>query len=240
MNEGRGEKRSGLVRKGMWTCKNEECARYLYVYVWFICIVLYVCISCIIVNCHKIINYYRWRELVFFFVSYFLPLFLLDKEKILRQEKRTFHILCYKVLRFASKNVWYQEDKGVQQLFHCEEIQRLYFILRKAFPGTLQWGSQGPVLYLGDWVGEWGVLSQAAKDRGTPAGVRGVGKNRVTKGHSWEKWEILYTSLFFIRACMLSPEKAMATQSSTLAWKIPGTEEPGGLLSMGSHRVGHD
>ena len=28
--------------------------------------------------------------------------------------------------------------------------------------------------------------------------------------------------------------------SSTLAWKIPWTEEPGGLLSMGSHRVGHD
>ena len=32
----------------------------------------------------------------------------------------------------------------------------------------------------------------------------------------------------------------MATHSSTLAWRIPGTEEPGGLLSMGSHRVGHD
>ena len=35
-------------------------------------------------------------------------------------------------------------------------------------------------------------------------------------------------------------EKAMATHSSTLAWKIPWTEEPGGLQSMGSHRVGHD
>ena len=35
-------------------------------------------------------------------------------------------------------------------------------------------------------------------------------------------------------------EKAMATHSSTLAWKIPRTEEPGGLPSMGSHRVGHD
>ena len=35
-------------------------------------------------------------------------------------------------------------------------------------------------------------------------------------------------------------EKAMATQSSTLAWKIPWTEEPGRLLSMGSHRVRHD
>ena len=35
-------------------------------------------------------------------------------------------------------------------------------------------------------------------------------------------------------------EKEMATHSSVLARRIPGTEEPGGLLSMGSHRVGHD
>ena len=32
----------------------------------------------------------------------------------------------------------------------------------------------------------------------------------------------------------------MATHSSILAWRIPGTEEPGGLPSVGSHRVGHD
>ena len=35
-------------------------------------------------------------------------------------------------------------------------------------------------------------------------------------------------------------EKEMATHSSVLDWKIPGTEEPGGLPSMGSHRVGHN
>ena len=35
-------------------------------------------------------------------------------------------------------------------------------------------------------------------------------------------------------------EKEMATHSSILAWEIPWTEEPGGLLSMGSQRVGHD
>ena len=32
----------------------------------------------------------------------------------------------------------------------------------------------------------------------------------------------------------------MATHSSVLAWRIPGTGEPGGLPSLGSHRVGHD
>ena len=35
-------------------------------------------------------------------------------------------------------------------------------------------------------------------------------------------------------------EKDMATHSSVLAWRIPGTGEPGGLPSMESHRVGHD
>ena len=35
-------------------------------------------------------------------------------------------------------------------------------------------------------------------------------------------------------------EKEVATHSSVLAWRIPGTGEPGGLLSMGSHRVGHN
>ena len=40
--------------------------------------------------------------------------------------------------------------------------------------------------------------------------------------------------------CSQSLEKAVAPHSSALAWRTPGTEEPGGLPSMGSHRVGHD
>ena len=39
---------------------------------------------------------------------------------------------------------------------------------------------------------------------------------------------------------MCQAERAMATHSSTLVWKIPWLEEPGGLQSMGSRRVGHD
>ena len=38
----------------------------------------------------------------------------------------------------------------------------------------------------------------------------------------------------------VSLEKGMATHSSILAWEIPWTEEPGGLQSMGSQRVGHN
>ena len=45
-----------------------------------------------------------------------------------------------------------------------------------------------------------------------------------------------FTFIFHFQAL----EKEMASHSSVLAWRIPGTGEPGGLPSMGSHRVGHD
>ena len=45
-----------------------------------------------------------------------------------------------------------------------------------------------------------------------------------------------FTFTFYFHAL----EKEMATHSRVLAWRIPGTGEPGGLPSMGSHRVGHD
>ena len=59
---------------------------------------------------------------------------------------------------------------------------------------------------------------------------------------------ILTNTLVLIDFCEVFPfnshydsvEKAVATHCSTLAWKIPWTEEPGGLQSMGSHRAGHD
>ena len=46
--------------------------------------------------------------------------------------------------------------------------------------------------------------------------------------------------MFFKCKLITNPEKAMAPHSSTLAWKIPWMEEPGGLQSMGSLKVGHD
>ena len=60
------------------------------------------------------------------------------------------------------------------------------------------------------------------------ATVHGVAK-------SWTRLSN-FTFTFHFRAL----EKEMETHSSVLAWRIPGTGEPGGLLSMGSHRVGHD
>ena len=44
----------------------------------------------------------------------------------------------------------------------------------------------------------------------------------------------------FVAHYTLISEKAMAAHSSVLAWRIPGTGEPGGLRSMGSQRAGHD
>ena len=60
------------------------------------------------------------------------------------------------------------------------------------------------------------------------AAVHGVAKSRTRLGD--------FTFTFHFHAL----EKEMATHSSVLAWRIPGTGEPGGLPSMGSHRVGHD
>ena len=60
------------------------------------------------------------------------------------------------------------------------------------------------------------------------AAVHGVAK-------SWT-WLSDFTFTFHFHAL----EKEMATHSSVLTWRIPGTGKPGGLPSMGSHRVGHD
>ena len=54
------------------------------------------------------------------------------------------------------------------------------------------------------------------------------------------KWNHEYEGALENYQMLFSLEKAMATHSSVLAWRIPGTVEPDGLPSMGSHRVGHD
>ena len=56
----------------------------------------------------------------------------------------------------------------------------------------------------------------------------------------WGRTESDTTELLHFHFSLPALKKEMATLSSVLAWKIPGTGEPGGLPSMGSHRVGHD
>ena len=97
-------------------------------------------------------------------------------------------------------------------------------------------------------VGSWGYHAKwnkpVTEGNGTPlqysclenlmdggawwAAVHGVAKSRTGLND--------FTFTFHFHAL----EKEMATHSSVLAWRIPGTGEPGGLPSMGSHRVGHD
>ena len=60
------------------------------------------------------------------------------------------------------------------------------------------------------------------------AAVHGVAKNRERLSD--------FTFTFHFHAL----EEGMATHSSVLAWRIPGMGKPGGLPSLGSHRVGHD
>ena len=55
----------------------------------------------------------------------------------------------------------------------------------------------------------------------------------------WGRTESDTTEQLHFQFSLSLSEKEMATHSSVLAWRIPGTEELGGLPSMGSHRVGH-
>ena len=80
--------------------------------------------------------------------------------------------------------------------------------------------------YSGDL--SWLLPGKSHGRRSLVGSVHGVAKSRTRLSD--------LTLTFYFHAL----EKEMATHSSVLAWRIPGTGEPGGLLSMGSHRVGHD
>ena len=72
------------------------------------------------------------------------------------------------------------------------------------------------------------ILSDSSNGGACWAAVHGVAKSQIRLS------DFIFTFHFH------ALEKEMATHSSVLAWRIPGTRESGGLPSMGSHRVGHD
>ena len=74
---------------------------------------------------------------------------------------------------------------------------------------------------------QYSCLENPMDGRAWWAAVQGVAKSRMRLSN--------FTFTFHFHAL----EKEMATHSSVLAWRIPGTGEPGGLPFMGSHRVGH-
>jgi len=106
------------------------------------------------------------------------------------------------------------------------------------------------LLWRGKWT--WEGYNSGVHGNGTPlqcsclenpmdggawwAAVHGVAK-------SWTRLsDFTFTFHFHVleKETATALEKEMATHSTILAWRIPGTAEPGGLPSMGSHRVGHD
>ena len=87
----------------------------------------------------------------------------------------------------------------------------------------------GPTQHTCSWRRQW---------QPTPVLSPGKSHRRRTLGgcSPWGREELDMTEQLHFHAL----EKEMATHSSVLDWRIPGTGEPGGLPSMGSHRVGHD
>ena len=84
-----------------------------------------------------------------------------------------------------------------------------------------------------NWEGDGTPLQYSCLETPMDRGAWWAAVHGVTKSRTWLSD---FTFAFHFHAL----EKEMATHSSVLAWRIPGTAEPGGLPSMGSHRVRHD
>ena len=90
-------------------------------------------------------------------------------------------------------------------------------------------------ILVNEWVreGNGTPLQYSCLENPMDGGAWWAAVHGVTKSQTWLGD---FTFTFYFHAL----EKEMATHSSVLAWRIPGTAEPGGLPSMRSHRVGHD
>ena len=111
-------------------------------------------------------------------------------------------------------------------------LPRVSFVVCGAAPPRLPFGLfPRVVLITGEGNGnplQCSCLENPRDGRAWWAAVHGVAK-------SWTRLSNFTFTLHFHTL-----EKEMATHSSVLAWRIPGTGEPGGLLSVGSHRVGRN
>ena len=96
-------------------------------------------------------------------------------------------------------------------------------------PGFDPWVGKIP------WRRKWHPFQYSCLENPMDRGAWWATVHRVTKSWTWLS-DLTFTFTFHFQAL----EKEMETHSSVLAWRIPGMGEPGGLPSMGSHRVGHD
>ena len=133
---------------------------------------------------------------------------------------------------------------------------RIASALSKFFLKTTMWSNHPYDFHsMGEQTGAWGIPPGPLSQNKTKLGFIGEGDGTLLQcsclenpmgGGAW--WAAVhgvaksrtrlsdFTFTFHFHAL----EKEMATHSSVLAWRIPGTGEPGGLPSVGSHRVGHD
>ena len=89
------------------------------------------------------------------------------------------------------------------------------------------------ILHIPSREGNGTPLQHSCLENPTDGGAWKAAVHGVAEGRTWLS-DFTFTSPFH------ALEKEMATHSSVLTWRIPGMGKPGGLLSMGSHRVGHD
>ena len=115
------------------------------------------------------------------------------------------------------------------RMLRNKEIETIYTRTRSAGTGTWTcFHSHYPVLRR-RWYPTPVLLPGKSHGRRSPVGCS-----------PWGRWESDTTERLHFHFSVHALEKEMATHSSVLAWRTPGTGEPGGLPSMGSHSVGHD
>ena len=111
----------------------------------------------------------------------------------------------------------------------CPLKNNFFFVPHHAGSGILvSWLGFEPMPPALDGEGNGTPLQYSCLENSKDGEVHGITKSRTQLSD--------FTLTFHFRTL----EKEMATHSSVLGWRIPGTGEPGGLPSMGLHRVGHD
>ena len=130
-------------------------------------------------------------------------------------------------LVFASciKSTFYHTSQSYQEVVHycCVELEKMTLKNDDFFGQLMRHPGEGDGTPL-----QYSCLENPMDGGAWWAAVHGVAKSRAQLSD--------FTLTFHFHAL----EKEMATHSSVLAWRIPGTGEPGGLPSMGLRRVGHD
>ena len=129
----------------------------------------------------------------------------------------------------CSKPLW-DLMSGCWSLIHVTIMISLLTCFLEVYTGIL-FSLRGTRLSIGEGNGT--LLQYSSLENPMDGGARNAAVHGITEGRTWLSD---FTFTFHFHAL----EKEMATHSSALAWRIPGMGEPGGLPSMGSHRVGHD